>query len=91
MWLVMRVRLLLAGLALWSGVLGANTAPPAFIDSAGTQVRIATPVQRIGALWFAHNEVLCMLGAASRIVATVDARETYPWLYRVRPALHKVD
>jgi len=58
-------------------------------DSTGVPVRVPQPVQHIGALWFAHNEVLCMLGAAPRIVATVDAPTRYPWLYRVCPAMHQ--
>lgn len=57
-------------------------------DATGVSVTVPQPVRHIGALWFAHNEVLCMLGAAPRIVATVDAPTSYPWLYRVCPALN---
>ena len=85
----MRGWLLVAGLAFGCGMAGASARELTFTDTAGTAVKVAAPVSRIGALWFAHNEVLCMLGAAPKIVATVDAPGSYPWLYRVCPALRK--
>jgi len=56
-------------------------------DMAGHAVVTAGPPRRIADLWFAHNGVMVMLGAADRIVATVDRRGDYPWMYRVAPVL----
>lgn len=38
--------------------------------------------------WPAHGSVLIMLGAAKRIVATVNQPRSRPWMYRVAPSLH---
>jgi len=80
---------ILAILALGCGTADVSARELAVTDSGGTTVNVSAPANHVAALWFAHNEVLCMLGAAAKIVATVDAPGTYPWLYRVCPALHK--
>ena len=46
------------------------------------------PPTRIADLWYAHNASLIMLGAADRIVATVDSPTQQPWMYRVAPELN---
>jgi iron complex transport system substrate-binding protein len=43
----------------------------------------------IADLWFAHNAVTTMLGAADRIRVTVVSPAAQPWLFRVAPALGK--
>lgn len=58
-------------------------------DSAGQQVTVPTNPQRIADSWPAHNEVLAMLGAGNKIVATVHTPQSRPWLYKVNPAMNK--
>lgn len=41
----------------------------------------------IADLWFAHNAVTTMLGAADRIRVTVVSPAAQPWLFRIAPAL----
>jgi iron complex transport system substrate-binding protein len=45
--------------------------------------------QRIADLWFAHNALTIMLGAADRVAVTDDLPAARPWMYRVAPALHQ--
>ncbi len=45
--------------------------------------------QRVADAWYAHNAVLLMLGGADRLVATVARPQSFPWMYRVAPALHR--
>ncbi|GBQ90952.1 Fe3+ transporter ferrichrome-binding periplasmic protein [Acetobacter nitrogenifigens DSM 23921 = NBRC 105050] len=51
--------------------------------------KVSTPAHpvRIADLWFAHNEVVAMLGAADRVAVTVDKPANQPWLFQVSPAL----
>jgi iron complex transport system substrate-binding protein len=49
---------------------------------------MAETPSRIADLWYAHNAVVLMLGAADRIVVTVDRPASVPWMYRVAPVLH---
>ncbi|WP_242011255.1 ABC transporter substrate-binding protein [Acetobacter fallax] len=58
-------------------------------DMTGASVAVPAHPQRIADLWFAHNEVLAMLGAADRIVVTVDRPANQPWLFRLNPQLSK--
>lgn len=57
-------------------------------DSAGAAVKVPTAVNRIADSWAAHNEVLQVLGAGDKIVATVLTPKTTPWLYAINPALN---
>jgi iron complex transport system ATP-binding protein len=71
---------------------GAGQAAPAagtrtITDSTGTAVTVPDTVSRIADAWPAHNEVVQMLGAGDRIVATVLTHESTPWLYTVQPSL----
>jgi iron complex transport system substrate-binding protein len=47
--------------------------------------------QRIADLWYAHNATLAMLGAADRVVITVDTPAAQPWLYRLAPGLSRAN
>lgn len=76
-----------------SGQTDTNTPPPVeqnqprtITDSSGAQVEIPAKVDRIVDLWFAHNEVVAMLGASDKIVGTSNTPQAYPWQYRVIPA-----
>ena len=47
-------------------------------DSAGRQVTVPLKVERVADTWMGHNEVLAMLGADDRIVATMFSPKTRP-------------
>lgn len=55
----------------------------------GETVQAPEHPQHIADLWFAHNEILALLGAADRIAVTVDSPANQPWLFRLEPALKK--
>ncbi|AKB81595.1 Iron(III) ABC transporter, solute-binding protein [Methanosarcina barkeri 3] len=57
-------------------------------DSAGRQVQVPLKVERVADTWMGHNEVLAMLGADDRIVATMFSLKTRPWAYKVCPAYY---
>lgn len=57
-------------------------------DSAGRQVTVPLKVERVADTWMGHNEVLAMLGADDRIVATMFSPKTRPWAYKVCPAYY---
>lgn len=57
-------------------------------DSAGRQVKVPLKVERVADTWMGHNEVLAMLGADNRIVATMFSPKTRPWAYKVCPAYY---
>ena len=73
------------------GALPAVAAPQlrTVADQAGYQVTVPAAARRIADLWYAHNEVLIMLGAASSIAVTVDRPSTTPWMFRVAPELNR--
>ncbi|MDG6094806.1 ABC transporter substrate-binding protein [Acetobacter sp. AN02] len=56
-------------------------------DMFGTDVAVPDAPLRIADLWFAHNEIVTMLGAGSRIRVTVDGPDEFPWLYRIASGL----
>lgn len=56
-------------------------------DQSDRQVAVPAMPARIADLWYAHNELLIMLGATDRIAVTVVHPSTAPWMYRVAPAL----
>ncbi|MCH4092487.1 ABC transporter substrate-binding protein [Acetobacter sp.] len=41
----------------------------------------------IADLWYAHNEILVMLGGAPTIAMTVERESMSPWMYHLAPAL----
>ncbi len=58
-------------------------------DSTGAQVTVPEKVERVADAWQAHNEVLAMLGAGEKVVATVSTKELVPWLYEVNPHMNE--
>lgn len=57
-------------------------------DMMGNKVEIPVEVKRLGDSWQAHNEVVAMLGAGDRIVATIHTPQSRPWLFKVVPAMN---
>ncbi|AJA48442.1 hypothetical protein CPAST_c23720 [Clostridium pasteurianum DSM 525 = ATCC 6013] len=57
-------------------------------DVTGKKVEIPTNIKRIADSWQAHNEVITMLGAGDKIVATVLTEKSRPWLYKVNSQMH---
>ncbi|WP_440945374.1 ABC transporter substrate-binding protein [Methanosarcina sp. T3] len=57
-------------------------------DSLGRQVQVPLKVERVADTWMGHNEVLAMLGADDRIIATMFSPKTRPWAYKVCPAYY---
>lgn len=53
----------------------------------GQALTVPARPARIADLWFAHNELLVMLGATDRIAATVETPALSPWMFRVAPGL----
>ena len=53
----------------------------------GATVTVPAQVNRIADAWQAHNEVVAMLGAGDRMVATVLTKKLVPWLYTVNPQM----
>ncbi|BAK84865.1 ABC transporter substrate-binding protein [Komagataeibacter medellinensis] len=56
-------------------------------DMAGTIQSVPDQPARIADLWFAHNELVLMLGGAGQIAMTVDRPQARPWMYTVFPVL----
>jgi iron complex transport system substrate-binding protein len=59
------------------------------VDSTGASISVPSTVTRIADAWPAHNEVVQMLGAGDKIVATVLTPVSVPWLYTIDPALRR--
>lgn len=57
------------------------------VDSTGASVTVPNTINRVADAWPAHNEVVQMLGAGKKIVATVLKPSSVPWLYTIDPAL----
>lgn len=58
-------------------------------DSTGAKVTVPNKINKIADAWPAHNEIVGMLGGAGKIVATIDAKGQYQWMYRVFPQMSK--
>lgn len=56
-------------------------------DMSGTVVTVPDTPTAIADLWFAHNEILVMLGAAAKIKVTAENPKDSPWLFKVAPVL----
>lgn len=54
-------------------------------DSVGQKVKIPDKINKIADSWPAHNEMITMLGAGDKIVATISTPKSVPWLYKVNP------
>ncbi|BBN99969.1 ABC transporter substrate-binding protein [Sporolactobacillus terrae] len=59
------------------------------VDSTGAKVKVPSQINKIADAWPAHNEIVAMLGSADKIVATIDSKQQYPWLYKVFPEMNK--
>lgn len=57
-------------------------------DITGKKVEVPLKITRIADSWQAHNEVVTMLGAGDKIVATVLTQKSRPWLYKVNPQMN---
>ncbi|WP_323991368.1 ABC transporter substrate-binding protein [Nguyenibacter sp. L1] len=73
-----------AGCAAWPDAAPARSV----VDMTGRVVACPDHPSRIADLWFAHNELVLMLGGAGRIAVTDDLPSARPWMYRVAPVLH---
>ncbi|MBX0344834.1 ABC transporter substrate-binding protein [Acetobacter sp. TBRC 12305] len=82
-------------LALGAAPAGAASPAPAaertVTDMAGAAVTIRPGPTPIADLWFAHNEITVMLGAADRIVVSAENPRDRPWLFRVAPVLLRAE
>ncbi|OBR93899.1 vitamin B12-binding protein [Clostridium ragsdalei P11] len=58
-------------------------------DTAGQKVKIPSKIDRIADSWPAHNEMVTMLGAGNKIVASISTPQTVPWLFKVNPHMSK--
>lgn len=58
-------------------------------DAAGKKVEVPLNIKKIADSWQAHNEVLAMLGAGDKVVATILTEKMRPWLYKVNPQMNK--
>ena len=58
-------------------------------DMSGTKVKLPTKVNRVAALWHAHNPILMMLGAKKQVVATTSMIQGNQLLASVYPELKK--
>ncbi len=59
------------------------------IDSTGASVTVPNVIARVADSWPARTEVVHMLGAGDKIVATVLKPSSVPWLYTINPSLSK--
>ena len=64
-----------------------NSNKKTITDAAGKKVEVPLKITKIGDSWQAHNEVLAVLGAGDKIVATILTEKTRPWLYKVNPQM----
>lgn len=58
-------------------------------DMAGNNVTIPATVNRVADGWHAHNEVMVMLGAGDKLVATTTMVQALPWFNKLDPAIAK--
>ncbi|WP_242400944.1 TroA family protein [Acetobacter okinawensis] len=57
-------------------------------DMSGATVEIKDDAPPIADLWYAHNEISVMLGAAPRIRVTAENAADNPWLFKIAPVLY---
>lgn len=56
-------------------------------DMVGNTVKVPTKISHIADSWPAHTEVLMLLGAGKKIVATANTQKGLPWMFKVEPSL----
>lgn len=66
----------------------AASTPATITDMAGKTVQLPKQIDRIADSWPAHTEVLMLLGAGKKIVATANTPKGLPWMFRVEPSLN---
>ena len=76
--------------SLWLKMTDQITIHPAtrtVVDSTGTTITIPWTVNRIADAWHANNEIVMLLGGASRLVATTTVVQGLPWFIKLDPAI----
>jgi len=61
-----------------------------FTDMAGHTITIPANVTRIGDIWPANNEVVVLLGAGNKLVATSTVSQSLPWIKKVSPGFERI-
>ena len=61
-----------------------------FTDMAGHTVTLPANVTRVGDVWPANNEVVVMLGAGSKLVATSKVSQSLPWIKTICPGFDRI-
>lgn len=74
--------------AVWALPYPASAETRTLTDMTGVVSELPARPTHIADLWYAHNELLVMLGGASTIAMTVERESMSPWMYRLAPALH---
>jgi iron complex transport system substrate-binding protein len=93
---IVLISLLLTGIICVPVVFGAQTGPSSqgatetITDMAGNSVEIPANIERVADLWHAHNEVMLMLGAGDKIVATTSNIKSMPYFKKVYPRINDV-
>jgi len=59
-------------------------------DSTGAVVTIPWTVNRIADAWHANNEIVMLLGGASKLVATTTVVQSLPWFVKLDPAIANI-
>jgi len=59
-------------------------------DSTGAVVTIPWTVNRIADAWHANNEIVMLLGGASKLVATTTVVQGLPWFVKLDPAIANI-
>lgn len=66
----------------------ASSAPSTITDMTGKTVQLPKKIDHIADSWPAHTEVLMLLGAGKKIVATANTPKSLPWMFKVEPSLN---
>lgn len=67
----------------------ASSTPATITDMEGKTVKLPSKIDKIADSWPAHTEVLMLLGAGKKIVATANTPKNLPWMFKVNPMLSK--
>jgi iron complex transport system substrate-binding protein len=93
---IILISLLLTGIVCIPSVFAAEAgsssqgATQTITDMAGNSVEIPANINRVADLWHAHNEVMLMLGAGDKIVATTSNIKSMPFFKKVDPQINDV-
>ncbi|MFT8890118.1 MAG: ABC transporter substrate-binding protein [Ethanoligenens sp.] len=64
------------------------SSPSTITDMTGATVQLPKKIDHIADSWPAHTEVLMLLGAGKKIVATANTAKSLPWMFKVEPSLN---